>query len=110
MIILQKIKLNHLFTMQKSDKASGTKKNQPRKNTHKTTPPLHPSISLVSSIFLKVFWCHSTRSLIRMQNDQIIKRGMGVRFCIAHYYKYCVMRTKMGSYKMWTEFQRMFEM
>lgn len=31
MIILQKIKLNHLFTMQKSEKASDTKKNQPRK-------------------------------------------------------------------------------
>lgn len=39
MIILQKIKLNHLFTMQKSEKASDTKKNQPRKKNHKMTPP-----------------------------------------------------------------------
>lgn len=31
MIILQKIKLNHLFTIQKSEKASDTKKKQPRK-------------------------------------------------------------------------------
>lgn len=107
MIILQKIKLNHLFTMQKSEKASDTKKNQPRKKKpiKRPPPPFTPkknpsSISLVSSIFLKVFWCHSTRSLIRMQNDKIFKRGMGVRFCIAHYYKYCVMRTKMGSSKM----------
>lgn len=65
MIILQKIKLNHLFTMQKSEKASDTKKNQPRKKPHKMTPP-PPYIkqkslvfSLVSSFFLKVFWCHS---------------------------------------------------
>lgn len=42
MIILQKIKLNHLFTMQKSEKASDTKKNQPRKKkTIKRPPPLY---------------------------------------------------------------------
>lgn len=109
MIILQKIQLNHLFTMQKSEKASDTKKNQPRKKNHKMTPPpppLHQTkiprlfprlIILFKSILVSTQY---TRSLIRMQNDKIFKRGMGVRFCIAHYYKYCVMRTKMGSYKM----------
>lgn len=39
MIILQKIKLNHLFTMQKSEKASDTKKNQPRKKNPIKRPP-----------------------------------------------------------------------
>lgn len=43
MIILQKIKLNHLFTMQKSEKASDTKKNKPRKKKpiKRPPPPLH---------------------------------------------------------------------